>query len=280
MRTVWTLQEADIGLQTGNETETVLRRLSLRIGEGECIAVVGRNGSGKSTLLRALGGLAIAPVTGGKLVREQDEELLVRMVFQNPDAQLVGETVYEDIGFGLENRAVPPQQMPGRVRSALAAVGLDVPPDRPVESLSGGQKQLLCIAAALATGAQVLLLDEPTSMLDPEAKREVLRVMGRLHREGATIVWTTQAMDEIGSAGRVIALQDGGVAFDGTPERFLYGSEGDAAGSEETCPCLKVGLRLPYAVQVARRLLRSGIMLSARPVDNGGLLKAVAYKWR
>jgi energy-coupling factor transport system ATP-binding protein len=217
-------------------------------------------------------------------MREQDEELLVRMVFQNPDAQLVGETVYEDIGFGLENRAVPPQQMPERVRSALAAVGLDVPPDRPVESLSGGQKQLLCIAAALATGAQVLLLDEPTSMLDPEAKRDVLRVMGKLHREGATIVWTTQAMDEIGTAERVIALQDGGVAFDGTPERFLYGdgagSDGGETGAVVACPCLKVGLRLPYAVQVAQRLLRSGIMLSARPVDNGGLLKAVTDKWR
>ncbi|MEF3305039.1 ABC transporter ATP-binding protein, partial [Paenibacillus sp. GYB003] len=196
MRPLWMLKDADVALQTGNGSETVLRRLNLRIDEGECVAVVGRNGSGKSTLLRALAGLA--EVAGGETEQACGPHKPARIVFQNPDAQIVGETVYEDISFGLENMAVAPEAMPSRVRSALDAVGLDVPPDRPVEHLSGGQKQLLCIAGAIATGARALLLDEPTSMLDPEAKADVLRVIRRLREDGATVVWTTQALDELG----------------------------------------------------------------------------------
>lgn len=265
MRPIWMLEDADVA----NGPETVLRRLNIRIDEGEFVAVVGRNGSGKSTLLRVLGGLA--PVTRGKLQADPEMKRLVRTVLQNPDAQIVGETVFEDVAFGLENIAAAPEDMPERVRAALSLVGLNVRGDEPVDHLSGGQKQLLCIAGAIVTGTRLLLLDEPAAMLDPVSKSAVLGVAERLHKSGATIVWATQAMDEVGFAGRVIALAAGEVAFDGTPERFFYGDGDDAA----SCPCLALGFRLPYAIETAHRLLKAGFAASERPVRNEQLLKAV-----
>jgi energy-coupling factor transport system ATP-binding protein len=266
---LWILKDADVAPHAPEDSATVLRRLNLRIDEGEFVAVVGRNGSGKSTLLRALGGFA--RVTGGEIVADGEMIRGVRAVFQNPDAQIVGETVFEDVSFGLENMAVPPGEMPDLVRDALAMVGLNVRGDEPAEHLSGGQKQLLCMAGAIVTGTRILLLDEPTAMLDPASKSAVQRVAKRLHENGTTIVWATQAMDEVGLAGRVIALRDGEVAFDGTPERFMYGDEGEASSS----PCLSLGFRHPYAVEVANRLLAAGLPLRERPLLGEQLLKAV-----
>ncbi|MDF2716640.1 MAG: hypothetical protein K0R28_3565, partial [Paenibacillus sp.] len=171
MRPLWILKDADVALQAPDSSATVLRRLTLRIDEGEFVAVVGRNGSGKSTLLRALGGFA--QVTHGEIIADRETMRSVRTVFQNPDAQIVGETVFEDVSFGLENMAVPSGEMQGRVREALALVGLNVSEDEPVEHLSGGQKQMLCMAGAIVTGASILLLDEPTAMLDPASKSAV-----------------------------------------------------------------------------------------------------------
>lgn len=267
---MWMLRDADVALQAPENSETVLRRLTLRIDEGEFVAIVGRNGSGKSTLLRALGGFA--QITHGEIAVDRETMRSARTVFQNPDAQIVGETVFEDVSFGLENMAVPPGEMPGRVREALSLVGLSVREDEPVEHLSGGQKQLLCMAGAIATGTRILLLDEPAAMLDPSSKSAVQRVVKRLHEKGTTIVWTTQAMDEIGLAERVIALKDGEVAFDGTPERFLYGD----GAADTPCPCLSLGFRLPYAVEVAHRLLTAGFPLRERPVRGEQLLEAVS----
>lgn len=270
VRPLWILKDADIAPLAPGEAEPVLRGLDLRVEEGEFVAVVGRNGSGKSTLLRALAGGA--QVVRGEMEAGAETMREIGTVFQNPDAQLVGETVFEDVAFGLENRAVPPGEMADRVREALALVGLEVPLDEPTEHLSGGQKQLLCVASVIATGARILLLDEPAAMLDPVSRAALLRIAGRLHGKGATIVWATQALDEIGSAGRVIALQDGKPAFDGTPERFLYG-EGDAPFS---CPCLSLGFRLPYAVEVTHRLLAAGLPMRGRPVRDEQLLEMVS----
>ncbi|TMV46855.1 ATP-binding cassette domain-containing protein [Paenibacillus mesophilus] len=270
MRPLWMLKDADISLQAPGSPETVLRRLNLRIDEGEFVAVVGRNGSGKSTLLRALGGFA--QVTHGEIAADPETMRSARTVFQNPDAQIIGETVFEDVSFGLENLAVPSGEMPGRVTEALASVGLRVRGDERVEHLSGGQKQLLCMAGAVVTGTRILLLDEPAAMLDPSSKSAVLSVAKRLHENGTTVVWATQAMDEIGYAERVIALKDGEVAFDGTPERFLYG-DGESGSS---CPCSALGFRLPYAVAAAHRLLAAGLPLRGRPVRGEQLLKVVS----
>ncbi|GAA3409625.1 ATP-binding cassette domain-containing protein [Paenibacillus hodogayensis] len=274
---IWTLKDADLAAASGDEAEAVLKRLVLTIREGEFVAVIGRNGSGKSTLLRVLGGLV--PLRGGELAVGGSGRS-IGMVFQNPDAQLVGETVYEDVCFGLENAAVPAEEMPERARTALASVGLNVAPDEPVENLSGGQKQLLSVAGAIVTGARALLLDEPTAMLDPASKRNVLEAVCRLHEGGTTVVWSTQAMDEIGYADRVIALDGGRLVFDGTPEQFLYGDfrpgeSVDEDGELLPCPCRTLGFRLPYPVEVAHRLVRSGVPLRTLPLHPDQLLEAV-----
>lgn len=269
MRSAWILKDADIAPAIGGEEEPLLKQLHLHIAEGEFVAVTGRNGSGKSTLLRALGGLL--PISRGELATGPETARTKRMVFQNPDAQIVGETVYEDVCFGLENAAVPPEDMPVLAEAALAAVGLRVAPDMPVERLSGGQKQLLCVAGAVVTGARALLLDEPTAMLDPSSRQAVLEAVLRLHERGATVVWSTQAMDELGIAERVLALSGGEIVFDGTPERFLYGD----GPYREQSPCEALGFRLPYAVEVAQRLLRAGVPLERLPLGADQLLEAV-----
>ncbi|WP_158289714.1 ATP-binding cassette domain-containing protein [Paenibacillus flagellatus] len=277
MRT-WIALERIAAAPPGGGEDVVLQGIDFRVGAGEFVAVVGVNGSGKSTLLRVLAGLL--PVAEGKAATHPEADGAVRIVFQNPDAQLIGETVYEEIAFGLEQLGVPTEEMPERVRLALRSVGLDVPASTPVERLSGGQKQLLGIAGALAAEARVLLLDEPTSMLDPVSKASVVDTVRALRDRGLAVVWSTQAMDEVGLADRIVALQDGRVAFEGTPETFFYGEAGkgdDAHGANDGgVPCVALGLRLPYAVETAHRLRDHGVRLTVRPVTDDQLLEAVA----
>ncbi|MDF2660554.1 MAG: hypothetical protein K0Q94_3345 [Paenibacillus sp.] len=274
VRPLWRLDNAEVTVQAASGPRKVLQGLNLAVGEGEYIAVVGCNGSGKSTLLRVLGGLC--PLSGGSLTADGEASRQPGYVFQNPDAQIVGETVYEEVCFGMENRGVPPEEMAERFRRAMVAAGMDVHPDTPVERLSGGQKQLLCIAGAMVTGAQSLLLDEPASMLDLDTRSAVLRIARELHERGATIVWATQSMDELVPATRVIALVNGGIAYDGTPERFFYGSAGNGRMFDPAeTPCLSLGFRPPYAIQVAHRLLQIGIELGECPMLDGQLRRAV-----
>lgn len=308
MRPLWTLEGAEAAFETAAGTRPALRRLDLQIAEGEFVAVVGRNGSGKSTLLRVLAGLS--PLTGGTMRTAPDRaNRPVRIVWQNPDAQIIGETVGEEIAFGLMAAGVPPVEVQERVRRALDAVGLPYGADWPVERLSGGQKQLLVVAAALAAEARALLLDEPTAMLDPVSGEAVRAAVAKAHRRGAAVVWATQQMDELGTAQRVLALADGELAFDGTAERFFYGAAGlgggieapvkspacgdedtgaygeagasgesgahGAAGVHEPTPCERLGFRPPYAVETVLRLIRMGLDVGSRPVANEQALKAV-----
>ncbi|KEO82467.1 ATP-binding cassette domain-containing protein [Tumebacillus flagellatus] len=235
----------------------VLRDLDLEVRRGDWVAVVGRNGSGKSTLGRVLAGLL--PVSRGTLERSAG---LVQLVFQTPDAQIVGETVWEDVCFGLENLAVPPDEMPARAEEALLTVGLLEKKHANVSTLSGGQKQLLAVAGCLAMKADVLVFDEATSMLDPESRARLLDVAARLHQAGQTVIWITQWMDEVARAQRVVALEVGRVVFEGAPEVFFYGRE----GSEGQTPCDSLGFAPPYVVQVARALERRGVALRKRPL--------------
>lgn len=264
------LEQANVQYETAGGVKVVLKDVDLDIRAGQFIAVVGRNGSGKSTLLRVLCGLGEA--TGGRRKLSPETEGAIRIVFQNPDAQLVGETVFEEICFGLENIGVPTERMPELAAHALRSAGLTVSEHTPVDRLSGGQKQLLCLAAALVMNPKVLLLDEPASMLDPASKANLLKRAAELHRQGVTVVWSTQSMDEIGIADRVIMLDEGIVTFDGTPEHFFYGK----AGCDGVpVPCLQLGLRLPYAVEVIHELLRAGVTVQARPVTDDQALEAV-----
>lgn len=262
------LKQVSVAFTTNDGIRPVLLNLDLQIATGEWVAVVGQNSSGKSTLARVLAGLC--PVSRGSVqCGAPGEAAAVQMVFQNPEAQIVGETVYEDVCFGLENRAVDPAEMPARVESALRQVGLVEKWHVPVQKLSGGQKQLLAIAGCLAMEASVLVFDEATAMLDPSSRERVLQVVQHLHQQGKTILWITQWMEELAYADRVLAIDGGKIAYDGNNRDFFH-------GVEETSPCERLGFVLPYAVQVARGLQEQGIALQARPILPNELSKAVS----
>ena len=246
--------------------------IDLDMAAGEWLAVVGPNGSGKSTLAGVLAGLR--PLSRGTVARRHAAPAPV--VFQNPEAGLTAETVYEEVCFSLENMALPPEEMPARCERALALVGLAVSPSAPVARLSGGQKQLLALAACLVAEPALLVLDEPTAMLDPAARERVLQAARCICAAGAAVVWVTQRLEELVCADRVLALSAGRIAFAGEPEAFFYGDD-ETAGDT---PCERLGWRPPLAVEVARRLLQAGVPLAGRPLDEPGLREAVAHACR
>jgi len=286
------LRDASVAFIHDEEIRPVLRRIDLEIGSGQLVALLGRNGSGKSTLLRVFAGLL--PLSRGSIERVEDSPIPI--VFQNPDAQIVGETVLEDICFGLENIAIPTEQMAERASKALAAVGLAGFEDRPIISLSGGQKQLVCIASAIAMNPPVIIMDEPTAMLDPISKRQVMAIAEQLQREGKTVIWATHSMDEVGLADRVIVLASGSLVFDGSPEQFFYGVDDLIDEAEDvgelgpeavataarkssdarlTSPCRRLGFHPPYAVEAVQSLHARGMMLDRQPVRVEDCLEAV-----
>lgn len=254
-----TLSGVSVAFDTPDGVHTVLDGIDLTIAAGEWVVLIGQNGSGKSTLAKVLCGLS--PISKG--VAEQND-LQVQMVFQNPEAQIVGETVYEDVCFGMENRAVDPDEMPERARAALEKVGLAELIGQSVTTLSGGQKQLLGIAGCLAVEADVIVFDECTAMLDPASREMVLGVAQELQRQGKTLIWITQWMEELAYADRVVALAAGRVAYDGTAREFFYDGV-----------CAELGFVPPYAVQVAESLRTKGVVLQGQPVTPKELSEAV-----
>ena len=207
-----------------------LKEINLDIYEGEFVAVLGHNGSGKSTLAEHSNALLL-PTSGRVLVGgldTQDSERvweirqMVGMVFQNPDNQLVATTVEEDVAFGPENLGIPSQEIQKRVDESLAAVGmLDYRLHSP-HQLSGGQKQRVAIAGMISMRPKCIVLDEPTAMLDPEGRREVMDTIHRLNKEeGITIVHITHHMDEVIHADRVVVMADGKIMMQGTPREVF-----------------------------------------------------------
>ena len=198
-----------------SEGHEALRGVTLSIAEGEFVAVLGANGSGKSTLARHLNALLL-PTAGTCRVRgwdTKDEERRwdirqeVSMVFQNPDNQLIAAVVADDVAFGPENLGVPPAEIRTRVANALALVGMSDYAQAAPHLLSGGQKQRIAIAGAIAMQTHCLVLDEPTAMLDPRGRAEVLRAVEKLHEEqGMTIVYITHFMEEAIAADRIKSL--------------------------------------------------------------------------
>lgn len=222
----------------------VLRDVTLEVGRGEWVSVIGPNGGGKSTLARVLCGLS--EPTRGAVERFGR----TTMVFQNPDAQLIGDTVREEICFALEEQSVSTDEIGKRLESALAATGLDAERDHATEHLSGGQKQLLASAAAMALLPDTIIFDEATSMLDPRSRQRVMAIARKFRQRGATIVWVTQWLEEIVQSDRVVALADGRIAYDGPPRAFFYG---DPPGAGRTA-CDRLGFPAPFVVQTAREL--------------------------
>lgn len=247
-------------LQGGGQV-AALRGVELTIERGEFVALIGPNGSGKSTLARHFNGLLL-PTAGqvwvdGLLTSDPRHLWEVRqrvgMVFQNPDNQLVASTVEEDVAFGPENLALPPDEIRRRVDEVLNIVGLQDYCTHPPQMLSGGQKQLVAIAGALAAQPACIVFDEPTSMLDPPGRRQVLQAIRRLNaEERLTVVLITQSMDEAATARRVLVMYAGRIVMDGSPEEIFEQGEQLRA----------LGLDLPPVVEIAHRLRDQGIELS------------------
>lgn len=216
--------------EEGQEPVQVLKGVNLSIQRGEFVAVLGHNGSGKSTLAGCFN--AIRLPTGGVCyvdmmdTRDENNTYEVRktvsMVFQNPDNQIVATVVEEDVAFALENMGIPPAEIRKRVDDALKAVGMYEYRAQAPHRLSGGQKQRVAIAGVIAMMPRCVVLDEPTAMLDPQGRREVLDTIERLNREkGITVILITHHMDEAVRAGRVIAMSEGKIIADGTPQQVF-----------------------------------------------------------
>lgn len=251
--------------------EPVLHRITGAVREGEWLTIAGRNGSGKSVLGRLLAGLDGR--YSGEIGRSA-KGASIRLVMQNPEAQLIGETVEEDMRFGMECAGIPPEEMELRMREALTAAGLAGLETCPVKELSGGQKQQLAIAGALAVRPAVLIADEATSMLDPEARRRLLALLKALQSRGMTVVHITQLLEEAAYAGRIWALDGGSVVFSGSPEDFFYGSVCSESG-ERRSPCRAAGLQPPLAVAVAEQLKSRNLLADRFPLSPEALEKAV-----
>ena len=247
---------------------TVLDNLTLSVRPGEFVAVLGHNGSGKSTLAKHFN--AILLPSGGKVYVDGldtcgEEHLLdirrrVGMVFQNPDNQIVASVVEEDVAFGPENLGVPSAEIRERVDEALAAVGMSEYARHAPHLLSGGQKQRVAIAGVLAMRPRCIVLDEPTAMLDPVGRKEVLDTIRRLNREqNITVVLITHHMDEAAQAGRLIVMHDGHIVADDKPELVFQNVDG----------LRSLGLEVPEPVALLYELRQAGVdvPLTALTVD-------------
>jgi energy-coupling factor transport system ATP-binding protein len=235
--------------------------VSLSIPKGCFTAIIGRNGSGKSTLAKNINALLL-PTSGAVYVKGMDtkvEEWLweirqsAGMVFQNPDNQLVSSIVEDDVAFGPENLGVEPLEIRKRVESALGAVNMWECRKMGPHLLSGGQKQRIAIAGVVAMKPEVIIFDEPTAMLDPSGRKDVMAIIESLHREGITIVLITHFMDEAAQADFIYVMDEGKVALSGTPrEIFCHAQE-----IRELC------LDVPFAVEIAHCLRQRGVFIPA-----------------
>ena len=238
---------------------TVIKNVSLDIHEGEFVAVLGHNGSGKSTLAKLLNAINL-PETGDVLIEgmnTREEEHLydirrtVGMVFQNPDNQIVATIVEEDVAFALENIGVEPSEIRRRVDEALKTVGMYKYREHAPHKLSGGQKQRIAIAGVLAMQPKCIVMDEPTAMLDPIGRREIMKTIKELNAAGVTIILITHYMDEAAQAGRVVVMDSGVVIADDTPKKVFAQAE-----------MLKnVGLDVPNVTELTHALIAEGIDL-------------------
>lgn len=220
------IETRDLCFSYAENGPRALENVSLSFEEGSFTAVLGHNGSGKSTFAKLLNAILL-PSAGKVLVggwdttdesRLFDIRATAGMVFQNPDNQIVATVVEEDVAFACENQGLPPAEIRRRVDESLAAVGMTEFAHHAPHLLSGGQKQRVAIAGVLAMEPRAIIMDEPTAMLDPSGRAEVLRAIRRLNRErGITIILITHHMDEAALAGRVVVLNHGRVALDGAP---------------------------------------------------------------
>ncbi len=241
--------------------EEVLREINLTIEKGSFTAILGHNGSGKSTLAKHFN--AILLPTGGKVyvkgmdTTDKDSVFNIRqsagMVFQNPDNQMVAAIVEDEVAFAPENLGVEPKEIRRRVDECLETVNMTKYAQSAPSNLSGGQKQRVAIAAVLAMNPEILILDEPTAMLDPKGRSEVIKTIKMLNREkGITVVLITHYMDEAALADRTVVIDDGEIVLDGTPKDVFRNVE----------KIKSLGLDVPQVTELAYELRKKGIDIS------------------
>lgn len=238
--------------------KTALDGISLNVKKGEFVAVIGHNGSGKSTLAKHFNAILL-PTAGTVKVKDmdtKDENLLLNirqtagMVFQNPDNQIVATIVEEDVAFGPENLGVPPAEIRKRVDESLKTVNMEEYAHHGPHLLSGGQKQRVAIAGVLAMRPECIIFDEPTAMLDPSGRKEVISTIKKLNKEeGITIVLITHYMEEAVDADRVVVMDDGRVVLEGIPKKVF----------SQVKQLKKLGLDVPQMTELAYELRCSGI---------------------
>lgn len=243
-----------------DEVSHALKGVSLDIKEGDFVAILGHNGSGKSTFAKLMNGILL-PTDGTVYIskmRTDDEEYLwdVRktagMVFQNPDNQIIGNVVEEDVGFGPENLGVPTDEIWKRVEESLTATGMISYRAHSPNKLSGGQKQRVAIAGVMAMQPECIVLDEPTAMLDPNGRKEVLRAVRKLNEEkGVTVILITHYMEEVVFADRVFVMDNGKLVMQGTPREIF----------SEVEKLKELRLDVPQVTLLAYELRKNGVDL-------------------
>ena len=242
------------------EISRAIDGVDMDIREGEFVAVLGRNGSGKSTIAKHLNAL-LQPTGGTVWIREmdtRDEDLIwdirqtAGMVFQNPDNQIISSVVEEDVGFGPENMGVPAEEIWKRVDESLQAVGMAAYRKRSPNRLSGGQKQRVAIAGVMAMRPRCIVLDEPTAMLDPVGRREVIKTVRELNqKEGITVILITHYMEETVNADRILVVDAGKVKMEGTPKEVFSQVE----------RLRELHLGVPQVTELAYELRKEGLPL-------------------
>ena len=247
---------------------------SLEVPEGQFLAVLGHNGCGKSTVAKLINGILVP--NKGKVTVEgmdtSDEEKTVDirktvgMVFQNPDNQIVATIVEDDVAFGPENLGVEPSEIRKAVDSVLKAVGMYEFRKREPHRLSGGQKQRVAIAGVIAMNTKCIVMDEPTAMLDPQGRKEVMDTVMKLNKEfGITVILITHYMDEAVKADRVVVMDGGRIAIDGTPKEVFKNVE----------KMKGLGLDVPQATELAYRLRKKGFKLPDNILDENECAEAI-----
>ena len=254
----------------------ILKDINLEIMEGEFVALLGHNGSGKSTLAKLINGLLL-PGQGDVLVDGMDtkseEEIwdirrTAGMVFQNPDNQLVATIVEDEVAFGPENMGVEPSEIRRRVDRALEDVGMADYKKNAPHLLSGGQKQRVAIAGILAMSPKYIILDEPTAMLDPSGRREVIDTLIKLNKEeGKTIILITHYMEEAAISDRVVVMEDGKMVLSGTP-REVFSQVDKIKG---------LGLDVPQVTELAYELKKDGLEISTEVLNIEEMVKEICH---
>ena len=256
------------------EEKIAINDVNLQIKEGEFIAILGHNGSGKSTMAKHMNALLI-PTEGKMLVNKMDTSDMnnlwniretAGMVFQNPDNQLVATIVEEDVAFGPENLGVPPEEIRKRVDEALERVGMSEYKRHAPHLLSGGQKQRIAIAGILAMKPKCIIFDEPTAMLDPSGRKEVLDTIIDLNKNyGITVILITHYMDEASKADRIVVMDKGKLILDGKPRDVFSNVE----------KMKSIGLDVPQVTELSYELQKAGINIDTRILDVNEMVNAI-----